>query len=69
MDTFDLIESGLEQGHDLGHHDAFLNGQEGCDAALLSTSLAAAHIANGMDPAAAALQARLDADLIGPLLF
>jgi len=35
----------------------------------LTQSLAIAHVAHGMDPLEAALQAQLEAPLLGPLLY
>ena len=50
----------LNSGVDAPHHGSALE--------ALSQSLATAHVANGMDPLDAALQAQLEAPLVHPLL-
>ena len=61
MDSFDvpgqpLADSGCFTSCHTGH----------LDEACLPQALAIAHMANGMDPLAAGLQARLDAPLLKP---
>jgi hypothetical protein len=65
MDAFDLHDPGLELGFETNHCHEPSTGAED----HFSQVLTAAHIANGMDPLDAALQAQLDAPLIRPLLF
>jgi len=73
MDSFDLIDPGHDAayhfGYDLGLNRCNSDASNLSNADHLSEAIAAAHLANGMDPAAAALQARIDAPLIRPLLF
>lgn len=71
MDSFELIDTGADTGLSAAHaiEAAACHQPLTASGDHLLESLAVAHIANGMDPAAAALQARLDAPLLRPLLF
>ncbi len=68
MDGFDLgdIDSRLDLTADSGLGDLL---SDCCDRGHnLTQSLITAHVANGMDPMQAALQAQLEAPLIEPFL-
>jgi hypothetical protein len=68
MDSFELgdIDAGLDLTADSALGDLHTDCCDHSDS--FSQSLIAAHIAHGMDPVQAALQARLDAPLIEPFL-
>lgn len=61
LDLLDPTALPFHDGCDSGH----LNGHEATD---LPQALAIAHVANGMDPLDAALQAQLEAPLLRPWL-
>lgn len=72
MDSFEFgdIDNGLDSGLDLNSESLLSHPQHDLcsDGNSFSDSLIAAHIAHGMDPVQAAMQARLDAPLIEPLI-